>query len=278
MNIFIVCEDPAIYPIIVNFIPEDLEIKWQCDLESLFEDNYYGPFCQHTSPAIVEDRMYLLDSSQMLCMRIDTGKVLYTVPAYSIHPHTPAVVDDRVFIASGVNQFSCIDARTGLPFWQKELPNLDVVSPLVTEDTVYVTADHFSFHHCGVSPCCPATPQWFELVAMNTDSGEDLWQYSVDDDPVAVMMGVGFPIYADERLFFYMNYYEDETTWDPTPEKSGLICLDAHTGNLLWKWEGILPVPPVEIMGIDPFWMTYYEGKIYMAMMGRVVCVDGIVV
>lgn len=256
-----------------SFVPDHLGIVWQYQLESPGE-YFQELLCYFTSPAVVGDRVYILDFDCLYCLSLQTGRLLHVVPAFSVHPHTPVVADGRVYLAADRDTFQCLDANTGEPVWKRELPNLHIVSPIVDNDAVYVTVDHFSLSRCDLSPCCPMTPQWSTLLAMDKETGEEIWHYSAVDDGLAVMKGVGFPILADETIIFYINYYKDEETWDADPKKSSLICLDACTGVVKWKREGILPISPTGLPGFDPLWMAYYSNNLYIGMLGYVVCVD----
>lgn len=254
-------------------VSDHLEVVWQYQLES--PSRYFQElFCYFTSPAVVGDRVYILDFDHLYCLSRQTGRLLYEVPAYSVHPHTPVVTDGRVYLAADRDLFQCLDLYTGNPVWERELPNLHMVSPIANNDAVYVTVDHLSLSRCDLSPCCPMTPQWSTLLALDKETGEEIWRYSVADDSLAVMKGVGFPILADDTIIFYVNYYKDEETWDADPKNSSLICLDACTGVFKWKRESILPTPPTNLPGFDPLWMAYYNNNLYIAMVGCVVCVD----
>ena len=121
--------------------------------------------------------------------------------------------------------------------------------------------------HCGM------VPQWLTLLALNSNTGEEMWHYSVDES-VYEVSGVGFPILVDDSLFFYTNYYEDEESYYINQEKSDLFCLDAHTGTLKWKKEGVLPSSLIELDSITPAWITYYNNRIYVSMKGYVIALN----
>jgi outer membrane protein assembly factor BamB len=254
-------------------IPHQLEIVWQYHVEPESEYHSRERFCPLSCPAVVGDRAYILDFSTLYCLSLPTGRVLYEVPAYSIYPYTPAVVDGKVYGASERNLFRCIDAYTGMTVWERELLNLHTVSPVVDDDTVYVTADHSSSFHRDVSPCGWMATEWSTLVAMDKETGEDIWRYSVADLPAAAS-GIGFPVLADDSIFFYAKCFEEVAYWDEDPERSGLVCLNARTGAFKWICEGVLISSPTEVGGLSPLWMAYYEDKIYFCVNGYTLCLD----
>ncbi|MBU7025428.1 MAG: PQQ-binding-like beta-propeller repeat protein [Theionarchaea archaeon] len=259
-------------------VPDHLEIVWQYQLEPPSKYPFREYFCSLSSPAVVGNKVYFLSHYGLHCLDLQTGRLLYEVPAYSIYPYTPAVADGRVYLAAKGDLFRCLDANTGKTLWEKELPYLHLVSPIVDDDTVYVTVNHSPSFHTDTSQCAWVATEWSTLLAMDKETGEEIWRYSLTDDSVdsaGIMRGVGFPILADETIFFYANYYKDEEGYDVNPKKSGLVRLDARTGTLKWKREGLLPSSSADrIGGLNPFWVVYYSNRIYIGSTGYVMCVD----
>lgn len=253
-------------------VPDNLDIVWQYNLDE-GEYPHRKLFCDYSSPAVFKDRVYVLTFDHLYCLDLTTGKHLFEVPAYSVYPYTPAVTDRKVYLAAESDLFQCLDAYTGDTIWEKELPSLFMVSPLISEDTVYVTADHSSFFHIDTSPCGWLLTEWSTLLALDKETGEEIWHCSLTDS--SIMRGVGFPIYADGSIFFYANYYTHEKDYDPNLNKSGVFCLDARTGTLKWKRENILPPSSEDSIGdINPFWILYYHNKIYIGLPGNILCMD----
>lgn len=255
-------------------VSDHLEIVWQYQLEPTYDHASRELFCTHTSPVAVGDRIYILDFRRLYCVSFRTGDLLYEVPASSIYPYSPAVVDGRIYLAAEGNLFRCLDAYTGTTLWEKELPNLYMVSPVADENTVYVTVDHSSSFHIDTSRCGWMATEWSTLVAMDGETGNEIWNYSVTDASVNVMRGIGFPILAEDTIIFYANHYRYERDHDANPKKSSLICLDARTGTLKWKREGILLFSSGDPGGLNPFWIAYYDGKIYIGSQMYMVCID----
>jgi outer membrane protein assembly factor BamB len=247
-------------------VPKNLELKWQ------YQTRKYN----ESSPAVVEDRVYIFDRETLYCLALDTGELLFEVPAYAKCPSTPTVADGKIYLASDVNHFQCLDASTGTVLWGKKLPELHWVNPLVDDTALYVTVDNLTYSSPMGFPIldCMMVPQWLTLLALDKDTGEEIWRYSVPDDSSFDVSGVGFPVLVHGTLLFHVNYYEDEESFLSFREKSDFVCIDADTGSLKWKHEGVILSAPIELDSITPAWITYYENRIYMSCKGYVMAAD----
>jgi len=58
--------------------------------------------------------------ARIVCLAVDTGKVLWTVPTRSHVECTPVIANDRVFIGAGDDGFYCIDLKSGKALWHLE--------------------------------------------------------------------------------------------------------------------------------------------------------------
>ena len=256
-------------------VSSHLEITWQYQVPWQHPERGKYAFCVTSSPAVVEGKVYLVDFLNLHCLDLDTGELLYEVPAYSLYPYTPTIADEKIYLAAEENLFQCLDANNGTVIWEKDLPNLYFTNPLAHEDIIYVTIDNFLFF--GVEsfyPCLDLVPQWRTLLALDRETGKKLWRYSLPDDSAYIVRGVGFPTLVDDTLYFYVTHYEDEESYRENQERSRLVCLDADTGELTWEHEDILPHMSTDINGSLPFSSAYYDGRIYTGLIGNVICVD----
>ncbi|MBU7048253.1 MAG: PQQ-binding-like beta-propeller repeat protein [Theionarchaea archaeon] len=253
-------------------VPKFLEIQWSYEVGSREEDRYVYNL---SSPAVVGKRVFISSPNNLICLDLSTGEELYKVPSYARCPSTPTVDDGRLYLAGNENLFQCLNALTGDILWEKELTDAHWVNPL-SDEYLYVTADNFYVQSLmGVDMAyCWRVPQWLTLVALNKETGKEIWRYSVEDDQVFVGSAEGFPILAGKTLFFYEYLYETEEDLRAHQGKSYLVCIDAHTGALKWKREGILPSSPMKSGSTYSYWMTYYKNRIYMSLKGYIMVVD----
>ncbi len=251
-------------------IPRFLETLWQYQME---RGNGY-PKHYERSPAVVGDRVFLFDSQTLYCLAFQTGELLYKVPAFSPCSLTPTVANGKVYLATREDLFQCLDAETGGIIWEKELPGLYKLSPLVSDTLVYVTVERDPFTGWESQHYCWAPPQWYALVALDRETGREMWRYSTADEPVYAAAGMGFPVLAEGHILFHLEICKDEESCSAHRDSCELVCLDAQTGTVIWRHEGALPSSFTEFGSVAPFWITYNEGRLYMVLKGYVLAVD----
>lgn len=258
-------------------VSKNLEIEWQYQFESSNKQNSDEFFCSLSSPAVVNNVVYVPTHHSMYCLDIHSGKLLQEVPAYTIYPYTPTVADGRVYLAAQPDLFRCVDTITGKTMWEKEIPDMNMVNPLIDDNTVYVTVDQL-FPDTFINPCFWIASEWSTLLAIDKETGKEIWHLSLIEDPFdtgGVMRGVGFPILVDDTIFFYAQWYRSEKSYSVYSNKSGLIALDACTGAFKWICEGILPSSSMSgVNNLAPLCLTYDTGRIYIGTLSYVVCID----
>jgi outer membrane protein assembly factor BamB len=230
------------------------------------------------SPSVVGNKVYILrwiihEPGMLSCLDLGSGKLLYEVPAFLRCPSTPTIIDNRIYMAAERDLFQCLDAASGDILWERELPELIWVNPLVRGDLLFVTVDNKWCEPWSIKDLyCTMLPQWLTLLALDKNTGEEIWRFSVVDDLSAIESNT-FPILVNETILFHIRYFEYESP--ASQVKSDMICLDAYTGNLKWRQEGSHPSSLQGRGSISPYWLTYYKNNIYMSIKEYILCVDG---
>ena len=154
--------------------------EWPADGPQLvFETTDAGK--GYSSPVVVGDKIFLTgmseDQTQEVLNCYDLkGKKLYTVaygsPWKQSYPETrttPAIMDGKVYVISGMGEIACLNAADGKILWkvdggtkyERKTGNWGTSeSPLVYDDKVIYT------------PCGDQTT----MVALNRNTGEEIWK------------------------------------------------------------------------------------------------------
>jgi outer membrane protein assembly factor BamB len=163
-----------------NYPDKGLLSQWpETGPELVFETEDAGK--GYSSPLVVGDKIYLTglneDGTQEVfqCYTLD-GKKQYTVeygnPWKQSYPETrttPAIMDGKAYVISGMAEIVCIDIKDGKILWkvdggtkyQRQTGNWGTSEcPLVYDDKVIYT------------PCGQQTT----MVALNRNTGEEIWK------------------------------------------------------------------------------------------------------
>ena len=163
-----------------NYPDKELLSQWpETGPELVFETEDAGK--GYSSPLVVGDKIYLTglneDGTQEVfqCYTLD-GKKQYTVeygnPWKQSYPETrttPAIMDGKAYVISGMAEIVCIDIKDGKILWkvdggtkyQRQTGNWGTSEcPLVYDDKVIYT------------PCGQQTT----MVALNRNTGEEIWK------------------------------------------------------------------------------------------------------
>lgn len=112
---------------------------------------------------------------------------------------SPAVVDDRIFVASWDGKVYCLNATTGIHIWNYTTGDWVWSSPAVAYGLVYIgTRDH-------------------NFYAFNATTGTKKWSYTTGSGVFSS------PAVADGRVYVGSNDYN-------------IYCLNAETGLYVWSY------------------------------------------
>ncbi len=161
---------------------------------------------------------------KLYCLERSTGKVLWSFndggqmkQVFS----SPCLADGKIYIGEGFHsdarcKLYCLDAATGKKLWDYQTESHTESSPCVSDGKVY----------CGAGE--------EGLLCLDAGTGEKVWQYSnglhVDASPAII----------GKRVFCGSGVDRDKE--DGKQGETAVFCLDAETGNELWKIAVDLPV------------------------------------
>jgi outer membrane protein assembly factor BamB len=178
------------------------------------------------SPVITDNRIFVTgvkDSSAVLFAFDLEGKLLFNTQVggewmvnFPGSRTTPTVVDERVYVMTGVGDVSCVDAGTGNVIWQLnvqkelngEIPRFGYAQSLVVEgDKVF---------------CSPGGTE-HNVIALNRHDGTLLWSCAAKGERPAYHPAKLITV-AERKILITFSAYH-------------LLGIDAETGTLLWWHE-----------------------------------------
>lgn len=177
-------------------IPDDCKVLWR------FAPAI--PISFLSSPAVVGDRVVAgCDDGRVYCLDIRTGRQVWSFTARHLVFSSPVVADGRVYFGEGahVNEDSklyCVDLADGRQIWNIQTEGHTEGAPLLADGKVYFSAGPDGF------------------LCADARTGKRLWQHKGPHPD-------GSPVLVDGKLIFGTGY-----------EKSGVYCVDAKDGRLLW--------------------------------------------
>ncbi len=168
-----------------------------------------------TSPAVVDDRVFV-GGSNLYCLDANSGSLIWSYPA--IVGCAPTVSEGEVYFSSSQGDAYCIKADTGEKVWNhSDIMGWSRSGPSVADGRVYFG---------GLIYC------------LNASNGEEIWHYSQGDIHAA-----SAPIVAGQYAYFGAR--DPYKSWF-----SATFCVDAATGEYVWKSETYFASSPTVVDGV----------------------------
>jgi outer membrane protein assembly factor BamB len=179
----------------------------------------------HSSASVTENRVYVTgreNNLEYLSAFDLKGKLIWKVPfgrrwqgSFPESRSTPTVVDNKIYVVSGMGEVVCLEAETGQILWSVDAAEKFkgsctmwgfCESPLVVDDKVIFTPGGNKTH----------------MVALDRLSGETLWQSETLQDSVG---------YVSPQLIGHNGRKIIASTG-----ANFFFGMDASSGDLLWKF------------------------------------------
>ncbi|WP_299898171.1 PQQ-binding-like beta-propeller repeat protein [uncultured Aquimarina sp.] len=211
-NVF-VCSRNNDYLYAINKI--DGELNWSFDLD--FNPTGSAPRIE-TNPLIVDNNIYFGDTiGRFYSVDINTGNKNWSINAglFNSFSGSPILHDESVIVATVYGLYS-YDKNTGSQNWSFNTGEYFGTSPYVYMNNVYAIS---SINGVG------------NLVSVNAGNGNENWRFVLDN------RSVSSPIVYEGNIYF--------------DDFENLYCLNAQTGELIWKKEAFvgLSSPPIIVIG-----------------------------
>lgn len=186
-------------------------------------------------------KLYTFDLNGKLLWQKDYGK------DFSLNFHgtrsTPVIVDDLIYIESGMGAVYCLNAETGDPVWSVDFMEdfgVDSVIQFGYSESVLINGDTLI--------CVPGGKE-NNIVALNRFTGKKIWSSKGFEEPATY----NSPILINQngqRLVIAMS-------------ASSIMGIDAGTGEMYWR------VQQTQQNLIHANTPLFYDGKIVVSSAGR---------
>ena len=137
------------------------------------------------------------------------------------------IVGNRIFVTAMSGAVYSLDAKTGCVYWRHAAKAATRSSVTVVALPAGAPARHALFFS-----------DWTKsAVALDADTGKQLWSTPIDDQPGMQMTGA--PTYWDGKLFVPISSGNEafaiSPQWECCKFRGALVALNAVTGQVLWK-------------------------------------------
>lgn len=211
--------------------------------------NSYRLDYELTGTPLIEGNTMYVPAKNMYAIDLDTFDVKWQFDTEGVG--SPAISEGRL-VVSGIpvdntiySRLYCLDLTSGTMIWEKDTGFDTIWDPLIIGNVIfgnYEEASSFAFSNNG------------RPFAIKLSDGEQLWfrdDVSVDNSPV----------YANGHLFFLGH---DINGPGDTDENTGMLCMDANTGAVLWinpDYARFKSIPPLVVGENGVFGPGYYRGS-----------------
>ncbi len=150
---------------------------------------------------------------------------------------TPAVIGDRVFIGAGAYQYA-LDSATGELKWKTETGTIGPYSGLGKNQGIRSSSNYYNGKVYYGTPQCDA-------VAVDAATGKILWKTNLEKDTK-----------LKSSIFYAPVVYKDRVIMGYTSEMAQIVCLDADTGAIRWRYRVVPDVPEEIRAGGGSLWTS----------------------
>ncbi len=183
------------------------------------------------------------NSAYSSCNVSEKNKILWNVKTDIMSSSSPVVVDGKVYVTTGYfsdGQILCIDLETGSFLWNYSEDAI-WVSPVVINDYLYAAIQYGG-----------------RIICLNSLTGKLIWNTTLDP---SVNIIEESPAFYNGKIYVACSCYLEYQN-----NNSGLYCLDAYDGSILWFY------PTGRSMMFSP---SIYDGKVYtIGVNNRLTCLD----
>ena len=207
-----------------------------------------------SDPAVADGKVYItLNDNSLHALHASTGDIEWTFMGEGWITSSPVVVNGVVYAGSWDQKVYALDASSGELLWRYTTDD-NVSNPLIVEDgTVYVGSGNQAYAleavsgkllwssevdvHVSSSPVLVEGTLYVgslggHLYALDTATGDVLWQYKVSDESYSVSTSGGkvySEVFTEPSIMGGRVYIGSDSGY--------LYSLDALSGEVLWQYK-----------------------------------------
>jgi outer membrane protein assembly factor BamB len=203
----------------------------------------------YCTPTVANGKVYFGEgyhqdqSCKLYCLKADTGEKVWEFATTSHTESSPAVVGGRVYFGAGDDGVYCLDSETGEKKWQYPKVHVDS-SPAVVGGRVYAGS--------GIGDRYTETV----VLCLDAESGKEVWKTPVD------LPAWGSTAVSNGQVFVGLgngNFFES----DRQKPSGAVLCLEARTGQRLWRFDAGDSVLDRPALGRQHVWFGSRDGHCY---------------
>lgn len=246
------------------------QLRPQNTWQHIFKDRGNGLIV--STPLAVQDRVYVAAAHRLgfetfgavYCLDAQTKKVLWSFDddhgmkqVFS----SPCVADGRLYIGEGFHddqlcKIYCLNTRTGEKLWEAPTGSQTESSPCVANGKVFCGAGNDG------------------VLALDAKTGKRLWQFPPQPG-TGKLLRFGAPVVVQGNRLYIGTGVDRNRPEDPG--ETALFCLDADSGQQLWKVPVELPCWAGAVVNGGQVFFALGNGDIFTDAAkpaGAVICLD----
>jgi outer membrane protein assembly factor BamB len=193
------------------------KVVWKFDDAGVMQHMYSSP-CLDQGRLYIGEGMHHNFVCKLYCIDAATGSKLWDFVTGGHIESTPCSSDDCVYFGAGDDGVYCLESKTGKKRWQfKGGFHIDS-NPMVENSRLYVGS--------GVSETCKET----RAFCLDAKTGQVVWSHPTE------LPVWGSPAVDSGQVYFGLgNGSLTESAKAPENPAGAMICLDAGTGQVIWR-------------------------------------------
>jgi outer membrane protein assembly factor BamB len=223
---------------------EQWEEVWRFDDGENMKEIFSSP-CAAEGNIFIGEGFHTDNLCKMYCLDAANGRKLWEFPTSSHTESSPCYWEHMLYFGAGDDGMYCLDARTGKKIWNFGSGKLHIdANPTIARERVFCSS--------GVNGEIADTAYF----CLDARTGREVWRRS-SNLPVW-----GSSVVDGDRAYFGLGNHGYVVTDDVAP-RGALLCVDADTGEPMWRYEAAGSVLGKPATDGTHVWFGAQDGFVY---------------